>query len=520
MKNIRKKVIVFIIICSICLITLISIIINKNVNSTFSPVLQTDIKTIEDLCAYYNIKLIEQVDSDTSDYSKQIFVEFPYDTKNENGTSSRSFYEEVIEMFAKVYNYNNIIVLDDSKAIKIEIKCYKTSQLIDNYTINGEKNYFENLETKLNLSKMSNIELKDIKVESEILKKLINNSWNENAVNFGSKDSELDNYEIYFDEGIEVRKINGKVFNIVFTQKYTENIIESINTNTSLEEIVKKYGESTFTDLGDLIGYKTKDFYIFFNSEQISVYRIDTYNTDEFANLVTNFINSKDERKFVDELKRVWPDYDEYTENESRGNIILKYSLKGVEFNINITREHGVLLYNNFNGKVTNDVNFEQILKQEKDMPNYTYVKNEDLVVKNETKRNYSIHNFKFNLENYEYEYEDSKSKDLISNSNTEENDFARPSNKFFCIKENNNLMIFSKNNEHPPFEIKNNYCFLWIDDTHLVYSISQKGIYIYDAITRNIKTVKEGNENFKINGYDEDGDLDYDDEIIRCSID
>lgn len=520
MKNFRKKVIVFIVICSICLVVLLIAIASKRTSSNFSPVLQEDIKNIEALCSRYNIKLIKEVDSSESHYDKQIFVEFPYDTANDNGTSSRSYYEEVINLFAQVYDYDSLIILDDSKAIKIEIKCYKKSQSIDNYTINGDKFYFENLEAKLEVSKVSKVELKDIKVESSILKNLINNSWNENSVNFGTKDSDLDNYEIYFDEGIEVRKINGKIFNIVFNKKYTEDIVTSVNTSTSLEDIKNKYGKSTFEDLGDIIGYKTKDFYIFFNSEQISVYRVDTYDTEEFSKLVSEFIQIKDEKKFVDELKKIWPDFDKYEENTRYGTIELTYTLKGVKFNINVSKEHGVTLYTNFNGKITNDVSFEQILKNEKEIPDYTYIKNEDLILKYEIERNYGIHNYKNNYENYKSIYEDYKDKNINTFYSNEDTDFARQSNKFFCMKENGTLRVFSRDNEYPPLEIKNNYCFLWIDDTHLIYSIYKKGIYIYNAVTRNITPVKEGNEKFKINNYDKDGYLDYDDEIIECSID
>ena len=48
-------------------------------------------------------------------------------------------------------------------------------------------------------------------------------------------------YDIYFDEGYEVRTIQGRVFNIVFTKKYNKPVIEGFK----LSKIPKEHCPSS-----------------------------------------------------------------------------------------------------------------------------------------------------------------------------------------------------------------------------------------------------------------------------------
>lgn len=521
MKNVRKKVMIFVILCVICLIAVIIFALGREKGEErvpFSPILQEDIKTVEQLCQYYQIELIESQSSSDEKYNKQIYVKFPYDTISENGTSSRNFYEEVIATFAKIYGYENLLILDDEKALKIEVICNKTSKIMDYYTINGDKNYFNGVETKLNLAKITQVEIKDLEVESKILQSLIQNGWDYHATKIGTKDSTLDGYDIYFDEGIEIKSNQGKVFNIVFTDRYKEQIIKDIHTETGLDKIKEIYGASSYQNLGNMVAYKTKDFYIFFNGTQISVYPVVTYQTDEFAKLVTTFIETRDEKKFVEEIKKVWSDFDSYKEERKNNSIELTYTLKGVKFNINTGYPHGITLYNNFSGKITNDVTFEQVLKLEKKLPDYVTFQNKDLVVDYEIKRSYSIHNPKFNYEDYEYRYKDALTKKLDILYSTEQGDFVQRSSQFFCKKDNGVLQVFSVNNEYPPIEINQVYTSIWANDTNLIYSIYKKGIYVYNALTRETKAVIEGEEPYKVKKYS-NGILEYDKQKVELNI-
>ena len=55
----------------------------------------------------------------------------------------------------------------------------------------------------------------ELDIQSPELQKLIYENWNIRKANFGTEDSSCDEYDIYFDEGIKVRTVAGKAFNIV-----------------------------------------------------------------------------------------------------------------------------------------------------------------------------------------------------------------------------------------------------------------------------------------------------------------
>ena len=130
-------------------------------------------------------------------------------------------------------------------------------------------------------------------VQSTELNSLIKGSWYETSTKFGTKESTLENYDIYFEEGIKVRTIQGRIFNIVFTERYSSNIVNDIKVTETQEKIIQKLGEPNYQYQNDsndtnMIGYKGKDFYIFFSNHEVSVYRVETIRQDqEFVQLLS-----------------------------------------------------------------------------------------------------------------------------------------------------------------------------------------------------------------------------------------
>lgn len=76
-------------------------------------------------------------------------------------------------------------------------------------------------------------------------------------------------------------------------------------------------------------------------------------------------------------------------------------------------------------------------------------------------------------------------------------------------------IRIESKDGKYPKNELDNSikiYKYIWADDTHLVYSIYEKGIYLYNAETRQIETLLTGEESFEITNYNKNTQiLEYD---------
>lgn len=69
-----------------------------------------------------------------------------------------------------------------------------------------------------------------------------------------------------------------------------------------------------------------------------------------------------------------------------------------------------------------------------------------------------------------------------------------------------NNINVRCKTGEYPDNTLDDTIIindYIWADDSHLIYNIQGKGIYMYNAITRNTSTILEGEETYKIKGYD-----------------
>ncbi len=77
---------------------------------------------------------------------------------------------------------------------------------------------------------MLEFETKEFKINSPELQSLINNNWVTANASLGTPESKFYKYDVYFDEGYEIRTIQGKTFNIVFNKKYGNDVIEGYKT--------------------------------------------------------------------------------------------------------------------------------------------------------------------------------------------------------------------------------------------------------------------------------------------------
>ena len=237
----------------------------------------------------------------------------------------------------------------------------------------------------------------------------------------------------------------------------------------------------------DQFGYKTNDFYIFFSSNDISIYPNYNYSEDsytEFENLVKEYSESDDENKlldFTDKLTDIWPDYTSY--NYDRNFVEITYCLRGVKIEFSSSNAEGIQIYENYNGK----------LKEEQ--PNYsdlTYKVDQNLIIENEESRKVSFDIIADDSSNEELKYSNIFT---LEYGMVAENDERK-----------NNINVRCKTGEYPDNTLDDTIIindYIWADDSHLIYNIQGKGIYMYNAITRNTSTILEGEETYKIKGYD-----------------
>ena len=500
------KIIGFVIAILILLIVVVRAVIlynqkqNQFENKTYDSI--EDFYTVEEVAKYMDCEYIREEKPKNLSYDLDIYLKFKYDLYTD-GASNKNYFYRAIVLFAQVTGYQNIRLIDDSKSIVIAVVGDSDNKKIKKIYINGKENYFGEEDTIKELEKYQTAATTRITVNSKILQDIINNRWDTTKVKLGTQESKLDDYEIYFDEGYRVKKSATTIFNIDFMEQYKEPVVNNIKVGTSLEEVQNQLGTPAFSSGGSsgFIGYTSYNLYVFFWADHISIYRNENMNDEQqFLTLLNKFREDTDVKSFINQLTDLWPDYTSY-EYDSQ-YLHLTYILKGIDIKINVDQDNGVTFYSNYNGSYLKD-----LIEQKDNLPKYTYYNNQNMIFQNEQRKASSLLNRKFIVDTFNFNaqlYKENR-KEGIEDKTIR---YERTSNKFVVYQKNvrnGNLMIYiiSSDNQYPDSEIETKVnSYLWLDDTKLIYSIKNKGIYLYDAITRETKTLLEGNDTFQIKDY------------------
>ena len=295
----------------------------------------------------------------------------------------------MIKKIAYVLQYKNFRVIDEEKNIVIAAICDASKKSIVKLYVNGEENYWENRELATNLNRINTQEAsRNIVIQSEELKNLIANQWKRNKLKIEITKNKIGDYEIFEEQGLQIRTIYKKVFNIIFTSDYNKEVVNNIKTGTDLKEIIRILGTPTLGEenLG-LIGYKGEKIYVFFTESKISVYRVeDQYEKlDEFIILIEKFEREKNVKEFVNGITDIWPDYDQY--DWDKNYVHLQYTLKGIKIEFNISSNQGITYSSNFTGKIRENLTVQDIQNNIEKLPKYTFFDSEDSVYKLELER-------------------------------------------------------------------------------------------------------------------------------------
>ena len=396
----KKKIIKIVLIVSIVLFLIILIIANKvaekkkiedekenyYANKIYNSI--EDFKTVEEVIIYKKAKYIKEEESNVEGYDVDIYtnLKYPLYTDTENNSL---FYKDMIRKIAYVLQYKNFRVIDEEKNIVIAAICDASKKSIVKLYVNGEENYWENRELATNLNRINTQEAsRNIVIQSEELKNLIANQWKRNKLKIEITKNKIGEYEIFEEQGLQIRTIYKKVFNIIFTSDYNKEVVNNIKTGTDLKEIIRILGTPTFGEenLG-LIGYKGEKIYVFFTESKISVYRVeDQYEKlDEFIILIEKFEREKNVKEFVNGITDIWPDYDQY--DWDKNYVHLQYTLKGIKIEFNISSNQGITYSSNFTGKIRENLTVQDIQNNIEKLPKYTFFDSEDSVYKLELER-------------------------------------------------------------------------------------------------------------------------------------
>ena len=229
-KKLKKKKII-IISLSVILLFLIIIILIKGIQNKKQQeflkqeqerVLQytalTDFKTMQEVALYLNCTLIKQEENTKELLQHKIYMKIPI-KPYENNKNNKIFYEKLIQYSAYVLKYENFVIIDEENKNTITVYCNKDAEKIEKYFINDSENFFDIKESEQNVENITKITKIKVNTTSDELNKIINNKWETNNLDLGTKETTYRKYDIYFDEGFEIRRIDGKVFNIVFRKK-------------------------------------------------------------------------------------------------------------------------------------------------------------------------------------------------------------------------------------------------------------------------------------------------------------
>lgn len=488
-KDTKKLILVSLIL--IVIIILLSCVekILENKNDSINSQNIIEYSSIEEILEKYGCTYIKETKSKKDNFYLDIYMKFKYDTFEKNESQERH-YDNVIRVLAAFLN-NNFRLIDESRSLEIE--AYKGENSYK-YIINGDDDYFANQRSKNTLKNYNEENISTLQINSNILLELIKNDWNDSNINFGSKDSIFENYDIYFDEGIEVREISKKVYNIIFNNKCDLDIVNNIKPGTAISEIISKLGNPTFgTKEERLIGYKAKEFYIFFSENEISIYRNEKVDMTKFENLVKKYANNEIElKKFMNELTYLWNDYSKYDYNERF--IDISYPLKGVSIQMDYDNSKNIQIYNNY----ANLEGVKELIEKNKITgkldQNLVYLEEIDRIAKKEQLL-------------------------YICSMQLEYSKIKKESNLYAYYIENSEIVFVSKDGNNPNISISDNInTGFWYEDTKFIYSVKGKGIFLYDVINQTKTMLLKGTEEYTFESY-ENNVLTYDkDKMIQIS--
>lgn len=461
-KQILRK---YIIIMGIALglvfvLTMISIAL-KNVKSNREPVEYSSISTVKEVVEYYESQYISQDYSDEPGYYIDIDVVFkvpPYIEEKEE--VNREYYEKLLKDIARIISYKSYIIKDSQKNITIKVICKEGR--FDRIILNDIEDYFTYVESMISSKHYQKIDNVKLSVTSDLLNDVIQNNW-DSSYDFGQKDSLFNKYNNYLSQGIKVRTLQNKIYNIIFTKNYDGDVIGNLTASSDIDQVKRSLGDPSFEDeeLG-VVGYKSKELYVFFGKGEISVYRVFSGNTDDFFNLVDKYLveNYKpdDLLKFMNELTYMWKDYAVYDYTGSQ--VYLSYPHKGVEVKINFENESGLIIYNNIASDLT-------LVKNKIESTKYISRLQQDCIFEIEKRRRKDNIEFNEKVEEYTKEiYSDGKHGESLTY-------------KLYAESGSNgnisSIKFISDDPNFPDRELNDTVLdFIWEDNTHFIYTKSK----------------------------------------------
>lgn len=290
----------------------------------------------------YGCKYLENVDN-------AYFVDFAKDIFTEDGKPNVTYFENLIHSAAKTLQLTSFVIEDEKKQIEIEV-IYNRSGDTFTYSINNVSGYFAkvNYDAYEKVSEIEPVQYNNIVIKDELLQKLTDNNMKIiNELGSGNAIGTEGQYSIFLDNRVKTRNYNGRVRNIIFYNDYPEEIFEGIKVGMAPNIILQNYPNYAFK--GDnYVAYRTKDYYVFCYKDEISLYPYSYKDNQVMLDCIDEYIEDKNIKKFSENLRKAYANYDYYEFDEEKKNLSLHYPANGIMIDIKNNDSDGIVVYNNF----------------------------------------------------------------------------------------------------------------------------------------------------------------------------
>lgn len=344
----KKAFIIATIICIVIIIILMLDTLNKikdnepNNNDKYAELDNDKYAQLSNNEDIYEKNDCERVSENYDNNTIQVNIKFGKPLYDENNKNNKEYYEQVIKDFVKKYE-RDFILIDEKKGIKIEVKVESTSDFT--YKINSKEDYFKETEEENNRI-IENQEIDSINntVTYADFEKFDNNDWSVRAagVEIISKEDGVLNYENY-----DILTDNVFINTIILKPSFSKGIIEGIKVGDSFDTIKSKLGEPQFQN-SNMIGYKTKDEYIFFYKDQVAIYPNIKFSNSSLESLINEYIEGKyDQRKnFAFKVLHEYLDFKSTIDENNTLNLVSV--VRGIQIQITESNNIEINIYNNY----------------------------------------------------------------------------------------------------------------------------------------------------------------------------
>lgn len=350
-KAVAKVVLIFLILffCLLCAMLFVVRNIKNNSQGNSGNIDITTVKEPEnvgEVLEKYNSELLSQE-------RNRIYAFFSHDLYGEDGSNNKNFFDNLVEDMSRFFPDGSFELIDEDKNISLlaqyDPKIGKHRIIINN---------IEDFYSKTDGDSYIKVETTEIAkgttfaITNDILTTLrLHENRMDSILEYLDEGKDLGNgYTSYQNGTIKIRTVpTGGVKNIIFSEDYDESITYKLNTNMTLREIAE--AEKNY-DFGSVekgyLGYRHKQFYLFFHDDEVSVYTYSYKRNTTFEEYLEEYLETKDLDRFVKNLSVDWLAYDSFEYDPETKSAHILYSTRGVDINIKDNDPTGITLYNNY----------------------------------------------------------------------------------------------------------------------------------------------------------------------------